>query len=313
MQKITDFVKMKDSEWNDLKQNFIKKLDDSKFIEIINTVDLPDEELMKYTSSLEVSGIEFDHCKNCLGLNKCQNELKGYLYKPRQVNNHLIFEYSACEYQKQEEKEAAYRENIMLFEIPKSVKNASFQQTNRDDRNRLEISKYFKLFLDHYHTPEKPKGIYLHGSFGTGKTYLIAALFNELAKSNVKSAIVYVPEFLRLLKASFNTDYSEKYDYIKKVPLLLLDDIGAENLTPWARDEIIGTLLQYRMEENLPTFFTSNLDLTQLEEHFATTNSGVEKLKARRIIERITFMTKEFKLTSKNRRTNNDTTETSNK
>ena len=70
-----------------------------------------------------------------------------------------------------------------------------------------------------------------------------------------------VNEFLRSLKASFNSsiEYQERFEYIKKVPLLLIDDIGAEKLTDWARDEILGTILQYRMQQQLPTFFTSNL------------------------------------------------------
>lgn len=302
MKKIGDLVQIKESEWNDLKQNYIKKLNNPSFVEVVNTLDLGDDILMRYTSSLEVSACEFENCKHCKGLEYCKNELKGYLYKPNELNGHVNFSYTACSYQQKKEREEAYQKNIELFEVPKNVKSASFQNTTRDDKNRLQISKYFKEFINAYEKCENPKGIYLYGSFGTGKTYLISALFNELAKKNVRSAIVYVPEFLRQLKASFNTDYQEKYDYIKTVPLLLLDDLGAENLTPWARDEIIGTLLQYRMEENLPTFFTSNLDLKQLEEHFSATNSGIEKLKARRIIERITYMTREFTLTSKNRR-----------
>ena len=84
--------------------------------------------------------------------------------------------------------------------------------------------------------------------------------------------------------------------------MLLLDDIGAENLTAWSRDEILGTILQYRMDEKLPTFFTSNLDMKQLEEHFSMTASGSDKLKARRIVERIHYLSKDIKLASENRR-----------
>lgn len=302
MKKLSNLVQMKDEDWNDLKQNYVKALKNPSFMELVNLLELEDDVLMKYTSSLETSANEYHHCKNCPGLTSCKNEISGYLYTPKKVGSDITFEYVACSYQQKEEERQNYQKNITLFEASTAIRNASFKDVNRDDRNRLELSRYFKEFMDQYEKKEHPKGIYLHGNFGTGKTYLIAALFNELAKKNVRSAIVYVPEFLRQLKSSFNTDYTLKYDYIKTVPLLLLDDIGAENLTSWARDEIIGTLLQYRMEENLPTFFTSNLDLKQLEEHFASTNSGVEKLKARRIIERISYMAKDFQLTSKNRR-----------
>ena len=39
--------------------------------------------------------------------------------------------------------------------------------------------------MDNYNNEKKPKGIYLTGSFGSGKTYLIASLFNEMAKKNI--------------------------------------------------------------------------------------------------------------------------------
>ena len=96
--------------------------------------------------------------------------------------------------------------------------------------------------------------------------------------------------------------YNEQYDYIRKVPLLLLDDIGAENSSSWSRDEVLGPLLQYRMENNLPTFFTSNLTIDELEKSLSISSSGVDKVKARRIIERIKQLSITQALISKNRR-----------
>ncbi|MBE6147345.1 MAG: primosomal protein DnaI [Firmicutes bacterium] len=302
MQKLNEMFKITEDDQNNLIQNWIKKQKDTTFLELINTLDANEELLMMYTSNLEEAACELKNCKNCNQLAECKNNLKGYKYTPQVNHQRISFDYIACPFQKQDLMNNQYKENILLFEVPKSIQNASFKNISLDDKKRADVIKYFKEFIENYQNEEKPKGIYLHGSFGTGKTYLVAALFNELAKKGTRSALVYVPEFLRVLKSSFNTDYEEKYDYIKKVPLLLLDDIGAENLSPWARDEIIGTLLQYRMEEKLPTFFTSNLDLKQLEEHFSSTNSGIDKLKARRIMERINFLTKEYTLTSKNRR-----------
>ena len=142
----------------------------------------------------------------------------------------------------------------------------------------------------------------MNGSFGSGKTYLVAALFNEMAKKGVRSVLIYYPEFLRSLKASFQTNYDEQFNYIKKVPLLLLDDIGAENCSNWSRDEVLGPILQYRMENHLPTFFTSNLTLEELENSLAMTSNGVDKVKARRIVERIKQLTVSLELISKNRR-----------
>ena len=79
--------------------------------------------------------------------------------------------------------------------------------------------------------------------------------------------------------------------------MLLLDDIGAEYLTPWSRDEVLEPILQYRMDEKLPTFFTSNFDYSGLEKHF--TING-ENVKAKRIIERVKYLSKEVRLKCKN-------------
>jgi len=173
--------------------------------------------------------------------------------------------------------------------MSEDLKNAQMKNIYASDTKRLEVIKWLKEFIDEY--PNVNKGLYLSGNFGCGKSYLIAALFNELGKRDVKSAIVFWPEFLRDLKGSFGIDFNSKFEYIKKVPLLLIDDIGAENMTGWSRDEILCPILQYRMDEKLLTFFTSNLDLNALEQHLATSNNGVEIVKARRIIERIKQLT----------------------
>ncbi len=304
MKTIKDLVRLSDEESNLLKQNYIKKLNDKNFLELINVLNTTDDILMQYTSQLEEASIEFNNCRGCNKISECKNKVKGYVYTPKVDQNKIIFSYIACNYKQKLDYDTKYQENVYLFESPKKVKEASLKSLYRNDKNRVEFMKYVNTFVEGLLKNTNPKGIYLHGSYGTGKTYLIAALFNELAKKNIKSAIIYVPEFLRVLKSSFGSgsDFEEKYDYIKKVPLLLLDDIGAEYLTPWARDEILGTILQYRMDEELPTFFTSNMNLTQLEEHFSMTSNGKEEIKARRMIERIKDLTIDFELVGKSNR-----------
>ena len=92
------------------------------------------------------------------------------------------------------------------------------------------------------------------------------------------------------------------FNKIKKAELLLLDDIGAETVTEWGRDEVLGTILQYRMEENLPTFFTSNLTVEELSQHLSTTSREVDLVKAKRIIERIKQLTDDITMISVNLR-----------
>ena len=300
MRKINTIVKKSDI--TKLKSYYGEALGNKDFKEYVDNLDISSDILIKYTSSIEDCVIENNNCKNCPGLKNCLNTLKGHVYTAIEDGNNLNFSYIPCDKLIKEENTYSYKKNITCFDLPKEISEASFSKAYRDDNKRLPIFKYFKEFMDSYLKDKKGKGLYLSGSFGSGKTYLVAALFNELAKKNISSALVYYPELLRSLKSSFGSDYEEKFDFIKTVPLLLLDDIGAENTTSWSRDEVLGPILQYRMEEELPTFFTSNLTLNELENALSTTNNGTEKVKAKRIIERIKQLTVPLELISKNRR-----------
>lgn len=274
------------------------------FKELTKKLNLPDNYLMKYTTSLEESSKELNNCKKCKHLFDCKNSYKGYIYYPEMLNDNLVFDYIPCKYKQELDERNKYKENIYLFEIPKEIKEASMKNIDLDNPDRFKVIKWLKNFLDNYESKKGMKGLYLTGNFGCGKTYLISATLNELAKKNKKIAIIYYPEFLRSLKESFNdsTTYNDKFKFIKNVELLLIDDIGAETMTEWTRDEVLGTILQYRMQEGLTTFFTSNLSIKDLEEHFSYSTKGVEKVKAQRIIERIKQLTTEMTLISENKR-----------
>ncbi|MBQ8892009.1 MAG: primosomal protein DnaI [Bacilli bacterium] len=293
---------LKSKDTNMLKVNFKKNLEDEKFNELVSTIDLPNEILMKYTSKLIDASREHFNCKNCKSILACSNNIKGYCYTPSVNSQSLTFSYVECEKKRDMDEKNKFLQNVYYFEIPVSLKGASLRNVYKDDSKRIDAIKKIKEFYDSYKKGNASRGIYLSGSFGSGKSYLIAALFNELAKYNYNSAIIYFPEFLRKIKASFNNNYDELFDTVKTVPLLLIDDIGAEKLTDWARDEILGSILQYRMDNKLATFFTSNLSLKELESHLQITSSSSDKVKARRIMERIKFLTEEVTLIGVNRR-----------
>lgn len=295
MEKLENIVK--NTHHFDLEKNFDKELLDKDFKNYVASLDIPREKLYKYTSILKSCVEMRKKCAGCNNLSECKQDVKGYLLTPEKYNDRIIFSEVPCS----KMDEYLKTSSIKFYEEPERLKTSSYKNLYKDDKNRLPIIKYFKEFTDNYLSNTETKGIYLTGSFGSGKTYMISALFNELAKKGVKGIIVHYPEFLRSLKASFGLSYDERYDEIKKAPILLLDDIGAESVTEWNRDEILLPILEYRMNENLPTFFTSNLTLEELEEHL-TSNSSPSRVKARRIIERIKSLSIEMKLISKDRR-----------
>jgi primosomal protein DnaI len=133
---------------------------------------------------------------------------------------------------------------------------------------------------------------------------MAAALGNYLTAMGVDSFMVYVPAFAQEIYASFkNNTTSDLVGAVKNVKVLIFDDIGAENLNPYLRDDVLGNILQHRMSEHLPTIFTSNLSMDELEQHMGyTPKGGGESLKARRIMERIRHFATPLEIRGKNRR-----------
>lgn len=301
-EKVTEFYQTNPE--LSLEKYYDDNLKDPLFQKMTTSLELPKKELMKYTTNLEKSVCELKNCQKCHNLLECQNEIQGYIYTPMNYNGQVSFSYEACDYQKEKEQNTEYQKRISLFDVPKEILNASMKNIYTNDKERIPVVKWIANFLDNYEKNKKCKGLYLTGSFGCGKTYLVSAMLNELAKKGASVVIIYFPEFLRSLKSSFKEEeeYRKKFDLIKKSELLLIDDIGAESLSAWGRDEVLGTILQYRMQEELPTFFTSNLNLEELEEHLSLSTSGVDKVKSRRIMERIKQLTDVITLISDNKR-----------
>ena len=196
---------------------------------------------------------------------------------------------------------------INIVNLPKSICKATLENYYRDDDGRMIALKKAIEFVANY--TEMPnifhKGLYLSGSFGVGKTYLLGAIANKLAEKGIKVTLVHMPSFAVEIKNSIGKNTTmEKVDALKKAPVLMMDDIGADQLSSWFRDDVLGVILQYRMQEELPTFFSSNIALDDLEEFYLTQNTRgeLEPLKAKRIMERIKFLVDEVVINGENRR-----------
>lgn len=285
----------------ELLNDYVIALKNEKFKKLVKRLKLDDETGKKYTSKLERAVSELNNCENCKGLVMCKNKVVGCVYYPEKDNDNLTFNYVACKYKKEQIREQEKKKSH-LYGSNDKLSDASLGEIFTDDKKRVELIKWVTNFYHNF--PNDLKGLYLHGSFGSGKTYIISALLNELAKKNYKTVIIYYPELLNILKSTFDSkdEYNELFNEIKTSDVLLIDDIGAETVTNWSRDEVLGTILQYRMEQNLTTFFTSNLTIDELERHLSIVKNNIDKVKARRIIERIKQLTTDIELISKNRR-----------
>lgn len=242
-------------------------------------------------------------CNKCVSLKECRNMIQGYHPKLVLRGKVIDLNYDRCPRKEMADEQAKLKSLIKSMYIPRDILEATLTDIHLD-MGRKDAVSFAMDFLENYDKDKRVKGLYLYGSFGVGKTYILGAIANELAMRKIPSMLIYVPEFTRELKGSIQEHtLNEKIEAVKKVPVLMLDDIGAESMSSWMRDEILGTILQYRMLENLPTFFTSNFNFKELEHHLTYTQRGEEeKVKAARVMERIKYLATPVELRGENRR-----------
>lgn len=211
--------------------------------------------------------------------------------------------YRETELFKKVKAERKIADRITVMGLPKSYKSVVLDSFDLNDIQRIEAFKAVEKFLAHYPS-QGQKGLYLYGDMGIGKSYLMAALAHELAdKKQAKVTFLHYPTFTIDVKNAIGSGtVKEEIDAVKTADVLILDDIGAEQATAWVRDEVLQVILQHRMLEELPTFFTSNYSFEDLERKLATTKSGDETWQAKRVMERVRVLAKELHLQGENRR-----------
>ena len=116
----------------------------------------------------------------------------------------------------------------------------------------------------------KVPGLLLKGNCGTGKTHLAVAILRETAEAGIPGMFVVVPNLLAKLRASFGQKdgkAAELVETAKNAPLLVLDDLGAEDPKAWVI-ELIYVLINHRYEHMLPTIITTNYDGKRIADVF---------------------------------------------
>jgi len=119
-----------------------------------------------------------------------------------------------------------------------------------------------------------PKGwLVLAGPSGCGKTHLAAAIANHCIENNRPAFYITAPDLLDHLRSTFSPNsempYDEFFEQVRNTPLLILDDLGAQSSTPWAKEKL-DQLLNHRFNNQLPTVIVSIVPVEEVEERIRT-------------------------------------------
>ncbi len=117
--------------------------------------------------------------------------------------------------------------------------------------------------------PQRAEGLLITGGVGSGKTFLSGCIANYLLHNNCPVKFVVVPDLLDDMRSSYasrETSEQDIVEQIKKSRVLILDDLGVHNYTEWVKNKLYS-LINYRLNYQLPTVVTSNSELKELENY----------------------------------------------
>ncbi len=267
------------------KEQILKNaLSDKDICTLINNHQISNEVLENNIINILSYMVNKKKCNGCTSFDNCSQDIIGSMPKVC-YNGNIYTEYVPCPYfQVKMDKNSKIANLTTLACNLDNIDSSSLY--NKSTRKALyDIMKniYMKNISGEY-----VKGIYLHGRYGCGKTYIMSCFASKFAENGKKVVFAYYPDLIRQVKSSIaNGGLEEVVDVLKSCDVLFLDDFGGETTTSFIRDEVLGAVLQERMENHKLTFMTSNLDPVSLHNHLAETSKDIDELRASRIEERI--------------------------
>lgn len=146
------------------------------------------------------------------------------------------------------------------------LERASFENSDVDIKNE-NISREIRYaymtgmkFVDVFDI-NNPRTLYIYGDVGTGKSYLSYSIAKAIKEKGYTVLFIDIVELFSSIKSTFNKNSDDEYSNIMQlindVDLLVLDDVGANNMTNWA-NEVLYHITNKRQGKN--NIYTTNLN-----------------------------------------------------
>lgn len=290
MIKVSDVIHI--NGLDEKKRNSLYELSKNKYVkEFLKKESLPESILNDYWIEFLDFSEDKKYCEGCKGLDYCKKENKG-MVKDLVYQDDVTLVMSNCHYYSSSQEILNHfvvrnmKDDVLLTDLETLLKS----RKNMDSMSQLAFTEIMKYIKEPGNV-----GLFIHSeNYSNDKTLLLAALMNNLAKKGNNVGFIHFPTYLVDLKASFQSEKPIDWTGLMEVPYLVLDGIGEENVTSYSRDEILLTILSYRLLNQLPTFFTSFYGFKDLQKVY-TIKKG-DEMKSKTLILKMKALCKEITL-----------------
>lgn len=234
---------------NSLKWDFVREKNAVKRAEIEKQIARAEDDIKSLTASLgfdiDVFGVPYacDKCKD-IGV----------------VNGKI------CECAEKVRIATALANNSVVSACASGIKGIDFSYYGRDEEKKRQEAKYIKSGL------EKGRKIFLFvGKTGTGKTYFAGSVVRgmlEEGKEIMAASSIKLNKILLEYHLAPLDEKKEIYEKLTGTEVMLIDDLGAEQVLNNVTVPYILELLTERAEKGKITIITTNLSPVDLEKRY---------------------------------------------
>ena len=218
-----------------------------------------------------------DQCKLCQG--------RGWVSPNAPVGSPEFGTIAPCQCQESRIESERY-DRLLKYSNLGRLTRFKFENLERHGLSGSEASKtqFLKAWEAASSYAAAPKGwLTFVGPNGSGKTHLAVAIANHCIENNQVVFFSHAPDLLDHLRSSFGPaseiSYSDLFEQVRTVPILILDGLGSHSATPWAKEKL-RQILNHRYNAELPTVITTAVPIHELDAYIQArlTAEGLGKI-----------------------------------
>jgi primosomal protein DnaI len=201
-------------------------------------------------------------CLTCPGYAHCKKSPRGLLTTMCEIDGFWEISYKNCE---PYEEVKVLLDNYLYYDFDDEWLKTSLDNVSLNFARRKLVTEAINLLKE-----KTSEGLYVYGAGGVGKSYILAALTNDLIRIyGKKVAFINVRSFIEDCKLSFDMknvgDYvGERIKELQQVDVLVLDDLGGEKVSEWSTHSVLYDIIEYRARRRLLTLYSSRYSQSQL-------------------------------------------------
>lgn len=210
---------------------------------------------------LDESGLIY--CSKCRTPRQKRIEVAGKRIEPRCMCACQTVEYERRE---QEQKHLEFLDMVAKnrsIGLPDpELRKHTFENDLGYNLKQIEMAKQYVRHWEEFQ--KTASGLLLWGNVGTGKSFIAGCIANALLDKGVPVIMTNFARLLNKLTDMYSGDRNAYIDSFKRYPLMIIDDLGIERNSEFAREQVFS-VIDSRYRSQLPMIVTTNLSLKKLK------------------------------------------------